>query len=151
MKYADSLSAAVVLGLRLFIDSEKEKESGNKDIELKVSSNGREIIKRFKGERFFKFSDRTSEKRHITEIFLTKKKNYVLYERIVTDWSMIAEQATQLREDPSNWCIDFPEDVIRKMSVYESLDQLKSQLPNNIAQKIGSDVSTYKSVEVLDI
>jgi len=37
------------------------------------------------------------------------------------------------------------------MSVYESLDQLKSQLPNNIAQKIESDVSTYKSVEVLDI
>lgn len=27
VKYADSLSAAVVLGLRLFIDSEKEKES----------------------------------------------------------------------------------------------------------------------------
>lgn len=151
-KYADSLSAAVVLGLRLFIDSEKEKESGNKAIELIVLSNGREIIKRFKGERFFKFSDRTSEKRHITEIFLTKKKkNYVLYERIFTDWSMIAEHATQLREDPSNWYIDFPEDVIRKMSVYESLDQLKSQLPNNIAQKIGLDVSTYKSVEVLDI
>ena len=102
VKYADSLSAAVVLGLRLFIDSEKEKESGNKDIELKVSSNGREIIKRFKGGRIFKFSDRTSEKRHITEIFLTKKKNYVLYERIFTDWSMIAEHATQLREDPCN-------------------------------------------------
>ena len=51
-KYAESLSAAVVLGLRLFIDSEKEKESGNKDIELKVSSKGREIIKGFKGERF---------------------------------------------------------------------------------------------------
>lgn len=151
VKYADSLSAAVVLGLRLFIDSEKEKESGNKDIELKVSSNDREIIKRLKGERIFKFSDRTSEKRHITEIFLTKKKNYVLYERIFTDWSKIAEHATQLREDPSNWYIDFPEDVIRKMSVYESLDQLKSQLPDNIAQKIGSDVSTYKSVEVLDI
>ena len=64
---------------------------------------------------------------------------------------MLAEHATQLREDSSNWYIDFPEDVIRKMSVYESHDQLKSQLPNNIAQKIGSDVSTYKSVEVLDI
>lgn len=48
MKYADSLSAAVVLGLRLFIDSEKEKESGNKDIELKVLSNGREIIKKIR-------------------------------------------------------------------------------------------------------
>ena len=151
MKYADSLSAAVVLGLRLFIDSEKEKELGNKDIELIVLSNGREIIKRFKGERIFKFSDRASEKKHITEIFLTKKKNYVLYERIFTDWSMIAEHATQLREDPSNWYIDFPEDVIRKMSVYESLDQLKSQLPNNIAQKIKSAMFTYKSVEVLDI
>lgn len=150
-KYAESLSAAVVLGLRLFIDSEKEKESGNKDIELIVLSNGREIIKRFEGKRIFKSNDRTSEKRHITEIFLTKKKNYVLYERIFTDWSMIAEHATQLREDPSNWYIDFPEDDIRKMSVYESLDQLKSQLPNNIAQKIESDVSTYKSVEVLDI
>ncbi|WP_445341123.1 EXLDI protein [Bifidobacterium sp. ESL0820] len=150
-KYADSLSADVVLGLRLFIDSEKEKESGNKDIELKVSSNGREIIKRFEGKRIFKSSDRASRKRHITEIFPTKKKSYVLYERIFTDWSMIAEHATQLREDPSNWYIDFPEDVIRKMSVYESLDQLKSQLSNNIAQKIGSDVSTYKSVEVLDI
>ncbi|MBI0062606.1 EXLDI protein [Bifidobacterium apousia] len=150
-KYAESLSAAVVLGLRLFIDSEKEKESGNKDIELIVLSNGREIIKRFEGKRIFKSNDRTSEKRHITEIFLTKKKKYVLYERIFTDWSMIAEHATQLREDPSNWYIDFPEDDIRKMSVYESLDQLKSQLPNNIAQKIESDVSTYKSVEVLDI
>ena len=64
---------------------------------------------------------------------------------------MIAEQATQLREDPSNWYSDFPEDIIRKISVYESLDRLKSQLSNNIAQKIGSDVSTYKSVEVLDI
>ena len=151
MKYAESLSADVVLGLRLFIDSEKEKELGNKDIELKVSSNGREIIKRFKGERIFKFSDRTSEKRHITEIFPSKKKSYVLYERIFTDWSMIAEHSSHLSEDPSNWYIDFPEDVIRKMSVYESLNQLKSQLPNNIAQKIESDVSTYKSVEVLDI
>lgn len=150
-KYADSLSADVVLGLRLFNDSEKEKESGNKDIELKVLSNGREIIKRFEGKRICKSSDRASRKRHITEVSLTKKKNYVLYERIFTDWSMIAEHATQLREDPSNWYIDFPEDAIRKMSVYESLDQLKSQLPNNNAQKIGSDVSTYKSVEVLDI
>ena len=52
VKYADSLSAAVVLGLRLFIDSEKEKESGNKDIELKVSSNGREIIKGSKVKEF---------------------------------------------------------------------------------------------------
>lgn len=150
-KYAESLSAAVVLGLRLFIDSEKEKESGNKDIELIVLSNGREIIKRFEGKRIFKSNDRTSEKRHITEIFLTKKKNYVLYERIFTDWSMIAEHATQLREDPSNWYKDFPEDDIRKMSVYESLDQLKSQLPNNIAQKIKSAMFTYKSVGVLDI
>lgn len=64
---------------------------------------------------------------------------------------MIAEHATQLREDPSNWYIDFPEDVIWKMSVYESLDQLKSQLPNNIAQKIESAMFTYKSVEVIDI
>ena len=74
-----------------------------------------------------------------------------MYERIFTDWSMITEHATQPREDPSNWYIDFPEDVIREMSVYESLDQLKSQLPNNIAQKIESAVSAYKSVEVLDI
>lgn len=50
-KYADNLSVTVVLGLRLFIDSEKEKEPGNKDIELKVLSNGREIIKRFEGKR----------------------------------------------------------------------------------------------------
>ena len=64
---------------------------------------------------------------------------------------MITEHATQPREDSSNRYIDFPEDVIREMSVYESLDQLKSQLPNNIAQKIESAMFTYKSVEVLDI
>ena len=83
-RYADNLSEAVVRGLRLFIDSEKDKESEDKNIELKVSSNGREIIKKFKSERIFKFSDSASGKRHITEIFLTKKKNYVLYERIFT-------------------------------------------------------------------
>lgn len=44
-RYADNLSEAVVRGLRLFFDTEKDKESENKNIELIVSSNGREIIK----------------------------------------------------------------------------------------------------------
>lgn len=151
MQYADSLSTAVVLALRLFIDTEKEKESGNKVIELKVSSDGREIIKRFIGNKIYKFSDRSAGKMHITEIFLTKKKNYVLYERTFTDWSMFAEHAFRLSDDPRSWYIDYPDNATREMSVYKTLDELKLQLPKKLAQKVMTTESTYKSVEDLDI
>ena len=44
-RYADNLSEAVVRGLRLFLILRRIKSQKTKNIELVVSSNGREIIK----------------------------------------------------------------------------------------------------------
>ena len=149
---AGGLSTAVVQALQQYVQS-KEHEGENelmKPIELSVNDGSILRTKRFIGQKVARFEHKDRHRRLVSDIYLTVKGNYVVYERNTPDWQALGQYDEADWENPETWDSNFYRTSERAMSIYSTLEELKSSLPSADAEAI-VDIMANPGIEDLDI
>lgn len=168
----DNLSAAIAHALRAFVEREEARQSGYEDITVKVGKGHPYIQQQFRG--------RLLAKRHIKlanvmrilimNVYQTAKGRFAVYTRNQPNWNWTDWSHRQPRKSRKGWDTDvdmnvdvnwsekkqsydwssYYEDIEMRLDVYDTLDDLKENIPEELYDAItrylkGGDV------EILDI
>ncbi len=160
----DNLSAAIAQALRYFVEKEEAKKSGFEEITVKVGKGRPYLTKQFRGRALAKRRIQVQNGSRILTfvVYQTAKGRFALYTKNSAnwfDWSHSSKWSSKTSGDlnwdwdynssNNDWSSYFEEDE-RRLDVFDTLDELKDVLPEelytSIAQYLGGE-----DVEILDI
>ena len=163
----DNLSAAIAHALRSFVEREEAKVSGYEDITVKVGKGRPYLQQQFRGRLIAKRRLRISnDVRMLTMIvYQTAKGRFAVYTKNQASWSNWSHRGPKKSGKGDNWDWDWDwshgdqssndwssyyEDDELRLDVYDTLDDLKENIPEELYDTIvrylkGDDV------EILDI
>lgn len=148
---AGGMAAAVAAGLRLYVDRKRKESGGMDEIELQVNDGSVIQTKRFTGRKVARFEKRSDKHlRTVWTVYETAKGNVVLYERTRPDWEGMGTYSEQEWNDPTAWDSELYRTSERRLSVHASLDDLRSALPQEVAEAVTHALQQPR-VEELDI
>ena len=165
----DNLSAAIAHALRTFVEREEARQSGYEDISVKVGQGHPYLQQQFRGrllaKRHLKMGN---EARILTmNVYQTAKGRFAVYTRNQPNWTAWSHRWSKKSGRGGNWDWDWDwdwshgdkasqdwsayyEDTEMRLDVYDTLDQLRENIPEELYDAItrylkGGDV------EFLDI
>jgi len=160
----DNLSAAIAQALRYFVEKEEAKRSGFEEITVKVGKGRPYLTKQFRG--------RILAKRHIQienrsrmltiVVYQTAKGRFALYTKNTANWSDWSQSSKWSNKTSGEWNWDWDYDSSpydwssyfegdeRRLDVFESLDELKEVIPEELYTSIAHYLGG-EDVEILDI
>jgi EXLDI family protein len=163
----DNLSAAIARALRTFVEREEARQGGYEDITVKVGKGHPYLQQQFRGRllatRHLKIGN---EARILTmNVYQTAKGRFAVYTRNQPDWTAWSHHWSKKSGKGGNrdWDWDWShgdkssqdwsayyEEVEMRLDVYDALDQLRENIPEELYDAItrylrGGDV------EILDI
>lgn len=155
----DNLSAAIAHALRAFVEREEVRQSGYEDITVKVGKGRPYLQQQFSGRLIARRHLRISnDARQLTmSIYQTAKGRFAVYTKNYPNWSGWSNKWSRKngadRSNWDNWSGDWSayyEDTELRLDVYDTLDDLKENIPEELYDAItrylkGGDV------EILDI
>ena len=163
----DNLSAAIAHALRSFVEREEAKVSGYEDITVKVGKGHPYLQQQFRGRLIAKRRLRISnDARMLTmTVYHTAKGRFAVYTKNQANWSNWSHGWSKKSGKGGNWDRDWDwshgdqssydwssyyEDDEFRMDVYDTLDELKENIP----QELFDAITRYlkgDEVEILDI
>jgi EXLDI family protein len=173
----DNLSAAIAYALRAFVEREEAKESGFEDITVKVGRGRPFLQKQFRGRLLARRRIHISnDARMLTmNVYQTAKGRFAVYTKNQPNWSgwshRWSKQSGKGRSNWADWSQDvdvdvnvgsskgwdaytdwmaYYEDDEYRLDVYETLDQLKENVPEELYDAIKRYLQG-DDVEFLDI
>ena len=161
----DNLSAAIVHALRSFVEREEARQSGYEDVIVKVGKGRPFLQKQFSGRLLARRRIRiANDARLLTmSVYQTTKGRFAVYTKNQPNWSGWSQRwSNQSRRDQSqsegwdwdssqNWdWSSYQDDDEYRLDVYETLDQLKEQVPEELYDAIKRYLQG-DDVEFLDI
>lgn len=139
-----NLSATIVQALRRFVEMEEAKESGFREITIRVGSIA-PTRKRFLGRVLAK--GQTREQNGATKVtykvFLTMRGKFALYVEDVADTSSPTWWTFKVRNPR-------PEEVFR-FKVFDAAEDLKGAVPQELYTAVLQAINNPDGIEVLDI
>ena len=170
----DNLSAAIAYALRAFVEREEALQSGYEDITVKVGKGHPYIQQQFRGRLIAKRHIRmANEARMLTmNVYQTAKGRFAVYTRNQPNWSGWSHRWSSKKSHivpGKGWDVDvdvdvngpqknqssydwsaYYEDVEMRLDVYDSLDDLKENIPEELYDAITRYLRGGE-VEFLDI
>ena len=165
----DNLSAAIAHALRTFVEREEARQSGYEDISIKVGKGHPYLQQQFKGrllaKRHLKMSN---EARILTmNVYQTAKGRFAVYTRNQPNWSDWSHRWSRKSGKGGNrdwdWDWDWShsdklsqdwsayyEDTELRLDVYDALDELKENIPEELYDAITRYLKGGE-IEILDI
>lgn len=168
----DNLSAAIAHALRVFVEREEARQSGYEDITIKVGKGHPYIQQQFRGRLLAKRRIKVANEMRILimNVYQTAKGHFAVYTRNQPNWNWTDWSHRQSRKSRKGWDVDvdvnvdvdwhqknqsydwsaYYEEVEMRLDVYDTLDDLKENIPEELYDAItrylrGGDV------EILDI
>lgn len=141
-----NLSAAIAQALRRYV-ADADQSSG--DITVVVTENGVSAKKRFQGRLLAQQTVETpDETRTVTyRVYLTRRERYAVWSRGAPNW---ARQDWKRWRDRQTWTRGWWQ-ADSRLDVYETLEDLRDNVPDELYQRVARISSTGSDVEVLDI
>jgi EXLDI family protein len=163
----DNLSAAIAHALRAFVEREEARQSGFEDITIKVGKGHPYIQQQFRGRLLAKrHLKMANEPRMLTmSVYQTAKGRFAVYTRNQPNWSGWAGRWSKKSGKGGNrdWDWDWShgdkssydwsayyEDTEMRLDVYDTLDDLKENIPEELYDAITLYLRGGE-VEILDI
>ena len=161
----DNLSAAIAHALRLFVEREEAKQSGFEDITIRVGKGRPFLQQQFRGRLLARRNIRLSNEARILtmSVYQTAKGRFAVYSKNHTNWSGWSQhwskKSKQYQSRSGNWDWDwshdwdwstYQDDDEYRLDVYESLDQLRENVPEELYDAITRYLKG-DDVEFLDI
>lgn len=144
-----NLSAAIAQALRRYVAD--ADQSSDDDVTVTVTENGVSAKKRFQGRLLARQSVETPDgARTVTyRVYLTKHGRYAVWSQHTPNWT--SDWWKQWRGRPETqprgrwWQAD------ARLDVYETLEDLRDNIPDDLYRRVARISSTGSDVEVLDI
>jgi len=160
----DNLSAAIAQALHYFVEKEEAKRSGFEEITVKVGKGHPYLTKQFRGRLFAKRRIRVQNGSRILTfvVYQTAKGRYAIYTKNTANWSDWSQSSRWSRKSAGDWNWDWDydssnydwstyfEDDEHRLDVYDTLDELKDNIPEELYESISKYMSG-EDVEILDI
>ena len=169
----DNLSAAIAHALRAFVEREEARQGGYEDITIKVGKGHPYIQQQFRGRLLAKRHIKLANEMRILimNVYQTAKGRFAVYTRNQPNWNWTDWSHRSSRKSKKGWDVDvdvnvdvnwsrknqpsydwsaYYEEVEMRLDVYDTLDDLKENIPEELYDAItrylrGGDV------EILDI
>lgn len=158
----DNLSSTIAHALRRFVETEEAKASGFEEITVKVGKGRPLLQKQFRGRLLARRRVRIQNGSRwlVLTVYQTARGRFALHTKSTpnwsgwsnkSNWSSRSRWATMSDEDWANfdWA-SYYEDDEQRLEVYETLDDLKDQVPEDLYETI-AQVLSGDDVEILDI
>jgi len=158
----DNLSAAIAQALHYFVEKEEAKRSGFEEITVKVGKGRPYLTKQFRGRLLAKRRIRIQNRTRILTlvVYQTAKGRYAIYTKNTANWSDWSQSSKWSRKSTDDWDWDYDssnydwssyfEDDEHRLDVYDTLDELKDKIPEELYESITKYLSG-EDVEILDI
>ena len=168
----DNLSAAIAHALRVFVEREEARQSGYEDITIKVGKGHPYIQQQFRGRLLAKRHVKLANEMRILimNVYQTAKGHFAVYTRNQPSWNWTDWSHRQPRKSRQggNWDWDWDwshgdksshssqdwsayyEDVEMRLDVYDTLDDLKENIPEELYDAITRYLRGGE-IEILDI
>jgi EXLDI family protein len=148
---AGGISAAVVAGIRLYLDRSEREMDGFKQIEVEVSDGPLVVTKRFQGRRLFRLEHKDDLRIIAYEVYATARHQFAVYRRDDPDWSKLSAAGdSPVWENPSTWTSDFYSTRSRTLAVFPDVESMQADLPPDVIEVLRRAL-TQPAVEDLDI
>lgn len=150
-----SLSAAIALALRRFVEVEEAREGGNETITLQVGSGAGHKV-RFSGVLLGEWSRSTGQQLEVFQVYRTRTGKFALHVRRSPEWNWMLEAEIKrgsggwlgyLGLDPRRWGLTEGE---ASLEVVSSLAELRGKIPGEFYDLIAA-APDRPTVEDLDI
>jgi len=158
----DNLSSTIAHALRRFVETEEAKASGFEEITVKVGKGRPFLQKQFRGRLIAKRRLRVQNwsRSVVLIVYQTARGRFALYTKNTpnwsgwsnkSDWSSHSSWSGMSDEDWASfdWA-SYYEDDEHRLEIYETLDDLKGQIPEELYEAI-AQVLSGDDVEILDI
>lgn len=166
----DNLSAAIANALRVFVEREEARQSGYEDITVKVGKGHPYIQQQFRGRLLAKRHIKLANEARILimNVYQTAKGRFAVYTRNQPNWSGWTHRSSKKPGKGGNWDWDWDwshgeksshssydwsayyEDTEMRLDVYDTLDDLKENIPEELYDAI-SRYLRGGDIEILDI
>jgi EXLDI family protein len=162
----DNLSAAIAQALRAFVEKEEASHSGFEEITVKVGKGRPYLTKQFRGRLLAKRRIRVQNTTRLLTlaVYQTAKGRYAVYTKNIANWSDWSKSSRWSKKSASgsdwnwDWDVDWSnndwssslEDDEHRLDVYETLDDLKDNIPEELYESIVR-YNNGEDVEILDI
>lgn len=151
---AGGMSAAVVLGLRLYVAQQdrQRKDTEVKTIELEVDDGAVAGVKRFSGCQILRWSRQEGPRSRTARVYKTARGQYAVYLREDPNWAALSspDDDSPVWEDPAlrrgEWWKRGP----RELRVFATIEEMVGELPDDLVATIRS-AGDRPAVEDLDI
>lgn len=143
-----NLSAAIAQALRRYVAD--ADQGGEDDVIVTVNEGGVSAKKRFQGRLLGRQTVETpDEKRSVTyRIYLTKKGRYAVWSKNSMNW-MRRDWPHKMNKEM--WATSRWWESESRLDVYETLEDLRDNIPGELYQRIARISASGSDVEVLDI
>jgi len=161
----ENLSATIAGALRRFVEAEEARASGFEEITVKVGKIAHSY-KRFRGRLLAKgrVFEQNDTRRIVYEVYQTVKGKLALYVRSAPNWENPKTWSYENWENPQgratwsyrNWShhdwSQWPNREYEfRLSVYETLDELKENVPQELYEAVMQALKGEDGAEYLDI
>ena len=160
----DNLSAAIAQALNYFVEREEAKRSGFEEIIVKVGKGRPYLTKQFQGRLLAKRRIRVQNGTRllILVVYQTAKGRFAVYTKNTANWSDWSKSSKWSKKSATDWDWDwdydhssydwssYSEDVELRLDVYDTLDDLKDNIPEELYESIVR-YNNGEDVEILDI
>ena len=148
---AGGMSAAVALGLRLYIEKKEREVDGFKKIEVEVDDGPLVLKKRFQGRRLLRLERKVDLRILAFEVYKTAKGNLAVYHRDDPDWSRLSGGDNDaVWANPITWSSSFYNTHGKGLDVYPDLEAMSGKVPDEVVSAVQRALET-PAVEDLDI
>ena len=156
----DNLSAAIAQALHYFVEREETRRSGFEEITVKIGKGRPYLTKQFRGRLLAKRRIRIQNGTRLLTliVYQTAKGKFAIYSKNTASWSDWSQSSKWSRAYDWDWDYDssnydwssYFEDDEHRLDVYDSLDELKDNIPEALYESIAKYLSG-EDVEILDI
>ena len=163
----DNLSAAIAHALRTFVEREEARQSGYEDITIKVGKGRPYQQQQFRGRLIARRRlNIGNEARLLTmNVYQTAKGRFAVYTKNQPNWSGWSHRWSKKSGKGWDWDVDvnwssggqwsqdwpaYYEDTELRLDVYDALDELKENIPEELYDAITRYLKG-DDVEILDI
>jgi len=169
----DNLSAAIAHALRVFVEREEARQSGYEDITIKVGKGHPYIQQQFRGRLLAKRRIKLANEMRILimNVYQTAKGRFAVYTRNQPNWNWTDWSHRKPGKPKRGWDVDvdvnvdvnwsqknqssydwsaYYEEVEMRLDVYDTLDDLKENIPEELYDAITRYLRGGE-IEILDI